>query len=90
MDPNDIAQEFTTLFNLVMERHALIKRLKIREHAPDWLNTDYLAHVDERECWGKQFDMNPNAHNQRMKDESIERTKQLKLELKGHTLTNSC
>ena len=81
MHPNEIAQEFTTSFNKVMELHAPIKRLKICEHAPDWLNTDYLAHIDEREYWGKQFDKNPSDLNLRMKNQSIERTKQIKLEL---------
>ena len=49
LNPNEIAKDFTQKFNKVMDHHAPLKRLKIREHAPDWLNTDYLAHIDERE-----------------------------------------
>ena len=81
MDPNEIARKFTTRFNSVMDRHAPTKCLKIREHAPDWLNTDYLAHIDEREYWGKQFDKSPTEFNLTMKMQSIERNKQLKLDL---------
>ncbi len=65
-----------------MDKHALTKRLKICEHAPDWLNTVHLEHKDKREYWGKQFDRNPILHNLCMTDQSIERTKQLKTELR--------
>ena len=80
-NPNDIAKDFTEKFNIAMDKHAPINQLKIWEFAPDWLNTDYLGHVDEREFWCKQFDQNPSILNLHRKEEAIERTKQLKDEL---------
>ncbi len=74
---------FLTTLNTVVDRHAPMKMMKMRNHAPGWLNTDYLAHTEERAYKSKMFDNNPTAENLEAKLESIERTANLRRNLQN-------
>ncbi len=67
---------------MIVDKHAPKVQLKMRVNAPEWLNSDYLAHCDERSYWAKEFDKCPCAFHLREKLSSENRTKLLRDNLK--------
>ena len=88
-DPKRAATSSTTLLNGIVEKYAPTICLKIREHAPGWLNGDFLAHVDEREFWGKKYNKCPCQFHLDKKLDSFQRTPNLKLELQKSFFKNA-
>ena len=81
-DPNMAADLFRLMLLDIVNRHAPYRKLKLRENAPAWLNTDYLSHVDEREFWARKCRKNPTDYNLTMKFDAIKRTQALRDSLK--------
>ena len=86
---NDAVREFHSKLMSVVDVHAPLNKVKMRLNAPDWINSDYLAHVDEREHWSKKFDKCPCPYHHGLKWESIHRTKQLRDDLKANYFRES-
>ncbi len=81
-DVNNAVDTFQMKLMKIINNHAPVTKLKLREFAPEWLNTDYLAHCDERQYWSKQFDKCPCSDHLLLKLDSIARTNELRDELK--------
>ncbi len=81
-DPNMAADLFRLMLLDIVNRHAPYRKLKLRENAPAWLNTDYLSHVDEREFWAKKCRKSPSDFNFSMKIDAIKRTQTFRDSLK--------
>ena len=58
-------------------------KLKMRLYAPDWLNTDYLSHVDERSFLSRELDKCLCERHLELKLDCINRTKLLRDHLKA-------
>ena len=83
-DIDALVSEFHQHIIQVVDTHAPTMRIKFRLFAPDWMTSDYLAHVDEREHWSKKFDQCPCPYHDDLKWEAIRRTKHLRDELKAN------
>ena len=77
-DPSTAAETFTTMFSDILDLHAPFKSVKLRLCAPPWINTDYLAHIDEREFLSKRYKKFPRPENLALKKDASYRTNKLK------------
>ena len=80
-DPNKATDLFQTVFGNICNKHAPLREINFRQHAPALMSGDYLAHVDEKKFLCKQFNRNPSMHNLTLKMEAIPRTNALHLSL---------
>ncbi len=76
-DANVAAQTFQKLFVNACDLFAPIKMINLKENAPAWMTGDYLAHVDERKFLSNRCRKSPTSENFKLKDESVQRTKNL-------------
>ena len=83
-DVNVAANMFQCKLLEIVDLHAPFKKLKVWDHAPPWINTEYLLHVDSREFWSRKFKKSPSQLNLDMKTQAIRNAHQLKLELRSY------
>ena len=58
-DINIAATLFRLMLLEIIDDHCPMQKLKLRYFATAWMNTDFLAHVDEHEHWSSKFKKNP-------------------------------
>ncbi len=80
-DPNTAAGLFTEKFIEICNKHAPMRTITMKDHAPAWVTNDYLAHRDERKHHCKTFNKHPTPENKLLKDKSINRCNELRLSL---------
>ena len=80
-NPNEAAELFTKQFLTICDKHAPMRIITMKDHAPAWVTNDYLAHRDECRHHCSNFNKNPSAENKLLKEEAIRRCNNLKLSL---------
>ena len=55
----NIVATLVCLILLKIEKHASNRKLKLCDYSPDWINSNFLSHVDERESWSRMFRKSP-------------------------------
>ena len=73
----------------VCTKHAPYTKLKLRDFAPPWLNTEYLSLVDTREYWFNKLKKSSTDYHLEHNLEAIENCKQLTCELQDIYFTEN-
>ena len=92
LDCNDLdtaVNIFQELFMSVVDIHAPFIDLKMRDHAPAWIDGDMLAHINEREFWSRKHDKNPTEYHLEQKLLSKQRTIHLRHSLQSNHFDDS-
>ena len=70
---NHAAELFTQKFINICDRHAPVRTIMMKDHAPAWITNDYLAHHDEQKFHCHNFNRHPRPENKLLKEEAIQR-----------------
>ncbi len=80
-DVNVAANILCSTLVKIIDKHAPFTKLKLRDYAPPWLNTEFLGLVDTREFWSNKYKKNPNEYNLMQREIAKVNAKELKEQL---------
>ena len=81
-DVNMASNMLCSLLTKVINKHAPFTKLKLRDFAPPWLNTEFLGLVDAREFWGNKYKKSQTEYNFKQREVARANAKELKEKLK--------